>query len=115
MTGYTLPKALILKKSEQFREIIQNGINIQSECFAVYYLPNKQLQFGFTVSKKVENKPDRNRLKRILREAVRLCFREYELCAGIVLIANSNMRKISHEKVLSEIRRILLQIEKAAK
>ena len=115
MNGYTLPKALILKKSEQFREIIQNGIYIQSECFVVYYLSQREVQFGFTVSKKIVNKPMRNRLKRILREAVRLAFRDYELRAGIVLIANSNLLNASHETIMKEIRRLFQQIEKSAK
>ncbi|MDZ7314547.1 MAG: ribonuclease P protein component [candidate division KSB1 bacterium] len=103
------PKALILKKSRDIYQVIHHGKRYQSECFTAFYKKNDEVKFAFTVNSKIKKKPQRNRLKRKIREAVRKTFRRYELKSSIVFIASANaeteQRKLEQEveKLFNEI------------
>ncbi len=113
MTDYSFPKALILKKSEQFRDIIKNGKSVQSECFVVYYVHEKELKFGFSASAKVTSKPKRNRLKRLAREVIRQTFRRYNPKAEIVIIAKPKALTEDFKNLVREIESVFQIIGKS--
>ncbi len=114
MKKFTLPKAFILKKDDDFRDVINDGKPLQGECFTVFVRKCNSLRFGFAVNSKVKSKPKRNRLKRRTREAVRLLFRNYNLSADIVFIAREAMERAAHEKVMKEVGEFLKRAEKMA-
>lgn len=103
------PKALILKKSRDIYQVIHHGKRYQSECFTAFYKDNEEVKFAFTTNSKIKTKPQRNRLKRKIKEAVRKTFRRYELKSSIVFIASSKadteQRKLEEEveKLFTEI------------
>ena len=63
-----------LKKSWQFRKIYKEGDKYFSKLFILYVLPNdtQENRLGLTVTKKVGISVQRNRIKRVIREAFRL-------------------------------------------
>lgn len=64
-----MKKNYIIKKHEDFNNIIKNGKFMKSNSFVLYYLPSedKKIYFGIAVSKKIGNAVIRNKVKRIMR------------------------------------------------
>ena len=63
-----------VRSSKRFAEIRQQGRSAANELLVLYALPNELgfSRFGFSVSGRIGNAVIRNRVKRRLREAVRL-------------------------------------------
>lgn len=68
-----LPKAHRLTHSRDFVRVRRQGRSAGSSVAALYVLPVRppQVRVGFSVSKRVGKATMRNRVKRLLREAVR--------------------------------------------
>ena len=70
---------------------------------------NPQKQFlnrvGLTVSKKIGGAVERNRAKRVIREAYRLCDREYGIKKGylIVIVARESASSVKMQLVLDDL------------
>lgn len=63
----------ILKDSKIFLRLYKNGKYVSGKEITAYFIPNKKSfnRFGITAGKKIGNAVQRNRAKRILREAYR--------------------------------------------
>jgi len=63
-----------LKKSWQFRKVYKEGDKYYGNLFILYVLPNRtqETRIGLTVTKKVGISVQRNRIKRVIREVMRL-------------------------------------------
>ncbi len=62
-----------LKKRRHFLEVYNKGLKFNGKYLVIYFLPDrKEKQFGFTVSKKIGKAVVRNRIKRQIKEVVRL-------------------------------------------
>ncbi|MCE5310946.1 MAG: ribonuclease P protein component [Acidobacteriales bacterium] len=74
-SGFAFPKRARLLKSPDFREVLSNGVRTAGRLFsATYYLrPGEtESRIGFAVGRAAGNAVVRNRLRRRVREAVRL-------------------------------------------
>lgn len=82
MKKYPLPKTIRLKKAWEFNQVFRTGFRIQGELVHLLCLKEKpgaeenclkvrHSRIGFAVGKKQCNSCERNRGKRILREAFR--------------------------------------------
>ena len=74
MRFFPFTKADRILKHSDFLRISRNGIKRQNEYFVVLFCQTrfKGTRLGVTVSKKVGNAVERNRIKRIFREYFRL-------------------------------------------
>lgn len=64
-----------LMKKEDFNKVYRYGKSIANRQFVLYFLPKAQqedFRLGISVSKKVGNAVVRNRLRRLVKEVVRL-------------------------------------------
>lgn len=94
-----LPKEEIIDSSKEIREIFRTGKRITGNWISIYYKSCNDhggVRVAFTTSKRVNRAVDRNRLKRLMREAFRLNaekLREIavqrKLSFAIVIAANS--------------------------
>ena len=77
---------ITIKKNFEFKRVLNRGKSVNSKNIAIYFFPNKLnlLRFGFAVGKKAGKAFERNRIKRILREAARLT--EIDLHRGFDLV-----------------------------
>ena len=77
---------ITIKKNFEFKRVLNRGKSVNSKNIAIYFFPNKLnlLRFGFAVGKKAGKAVERNRIKRIIREAARLT--EIELNRGFDLV-----------------------------
>ena len=65
-----MKKAYMLKKNKEFRYVYKRGASYASSCLVLICVKNKMgPRFGFSVSKKIGHAVQRNRIKRLMREA----------------------------------------------
>ena len=64
-----------IKKNHQFSAVYNKGKSYANKYLVLYILPNKVQRnfFGISVSKKLGNSVNRNRIRRLIKE----CFRGY--------------------------------------
>ena len=67
----SLPKRIVIKKNDAFREIFQAGRHWHGKTIKVIRVEADLIQVGFAVSKRFGNAVARNRAKRWMREAFR--------------------------------------------
>ncbi|TXK77754.1 ribonuclease P protein component [Paenibacillus sp. N3.4] len=70
-----MEKSYRLAKREDFNKVYRYGKSMANHQFVLYYLPKAQLEhfrLGVSVSKKVGNAVVRNRIRRIIKEIIRL-------------------------------------------
>ena len=87
-------------KSKRIKEVLKEGKVLKSKNFMFLYLPSNEnsLRFAFIVSKKISKRAvKRNRVKRILKEALRLLLKKKQSWTDksydIVIIANKTLLK----------------------
>ncbi len=95
---HTLPKSYILRGYQTFSRIISNGASIQGTHLTSYIVSREsdhpRAMIGFTVSKKrTPLAVERNRIKRLMREAVRKHFS--------TVISEAKNKKVAVEIVVS--------------
>ena len=118
LLNYRLPKDERLRKPAEFRVVYAEGKRFDGRLLTVFILPSETSfqRVGITASKKISNKAhDRNRAKRLLREAFRLSkgdLAELETKFDWVLNARRGLLKVKLDKPLEEFRLILAKIKK---
>lgn len=92
---------LRITKNHDFRNIYEQGKYVAGKPLVVYYLANGSpaSRFGFVASKKIGKSHDRNRAKRLLREAVRALIPQIKGGYDIIIVARPHIR----DKSLTEL------------
>lgn len=87
-----------VSENKRFQEIRRAGRSFPNELLVLCALPNglPYSRFGFSVSSRIGNAVTRNRIKRRLREAVRLRMDEIAEGWDIVLIARNPIRNADY-------------------
>jgi len=101
-----------IKKEEDIKKLFKNGIYINKKYFIIYINRKESkesniIRTRFIVTKKIGSAVIRNRIKRLLREILRLInninFAEIEL----IIIAKKNIRNIGFWELNAEILKIV--------
>ena len=85
-----LPQAARLRKTRDFKEVFGKGKGVRYGRLFLKEraVKNEGTRFGIVVSKQVASSAtDRNRIKRLLREAVKVCMPDVREGHDIVLVA----------------------------
>jgi ribonuclease P protein component len=95
-----LPRELRLKERRRFQEVYRRGRFWTNAEMAVHVLkrPTAEKQFGFVVGKKVGGAVQRNRVRRLLREACRSLVAKVPHGVDVVIVARpvSSQASLAH-------------------
>jgi ribonuclease P protein component len=117
LLNFRLPKENRLRKPAEFRLVYENGKRFEGRFVTVFIKPSETVfqRLGITASKKISNKAhDRNRAKRLLREAFRLSraeLNELDTKFDWVLNARRSLLRVKLEKPLEELRQIIARVK----
>lgn len=114
-TDQGLPKSRRLRKRTEFQKVYEEGQRISGRLFTLFIRQSSSDapgRFGMTVSRKVGNAVVRVRVKRLLRESIRLCWNLFPIGSEAVFHARPVMRDADFAAVQFEVKRAL---EKAAR
>jgi len=112
-----LPKDGRLRKPSEFRLVYERGKRFEGRFVTVFIMSSGGdfQRLGITASKKISNKAhDRNRAKRLLREAFRLSraeLNELDTKFDWVLNARRSLLRVKLEKPLEEFRQIITKVK----
>jgi ribonuclease P protein component len=119
MAGATFPRAARLLKHSDFERVYKQGKRHFSSHMTVFYLrqaegaspqsalPEKRARVGFTVGRVLGGAVDRNRIKRRLREAVRMrrSLLTDACSVDVVINPKKSVRTVEFSVVLEEVGR----------
>ena len=105
----TFPKRARLRTRGDYLRVQREGERQHTEDFVVLRAAGRSAdsRIGITVSARVGNAVMRNRVKRLLREVLRVWWRQIRPPADVVVIAKPCAARTSHEKAAAQLRRAL--------
>ncbi len=94
-----------LRKNEDFKRVYKYGKNYYNRNLVMYVMKNglEHTRFGFTVTKKIGKSVVRNRVKRRVREIVRLNIENIKDGYDIILIPKKNVVDIGFKELESAV------------
>jgi len=120
----TFPRSLRLLRHADFERVYKQGRRHFSALLSVFYMARQEttagaekkgaspgLRVGFTMGRAVGGAVERNRIKRRLREAVRLSLPPVGIRADVVMNPKKTLLAAEFEAVLNEVRRAFVVIE----
>ena len=113
------PKARRLLRHADFERVYKQGRRHFAAHMTVFYMPrvgpvleSQGLRVGFTVGKALGGAVQRNRMKRRLREAVRLNGLHRELAADVVINPKRSLLTADFAELRNEVAKAFVVIEK---
>ena len=112
MSNFSLPKRARLLKRAQFLTLSKHGKKIHTDCFIAAVLPGMEdtHRIGITVSKKVGNAVERNRIKRIIREYFRHKKDSVDGILDINIIAKKGLTTLSTGQSIEKLDKLFKKI-----
>ena len=106
-----MQKEYKLKKRASFNYIYRKGAVFSNKDFVLYLVKTKgTLKIGFSVSKKVGGSVQRNRVKRQMRESVRLMIPEIDAGYNFIFVARSTVYGKKSSEIADSMRPIFWAI-----
>jgi ribonuclease P protein component len=108
--------AMRLLRHADFERVYKQGRRHQAAHMVVFYLPRQQaggLRIGLTVGKVLGGAIERNRVKRRLREAVRLHWPLVSLPVDVVINPRKSVLKVEFCELCSEVSRAFSVVQKS--
>lgn len=112
MTKFCLPKNVRLLKRAQFLTLSEHGKKVHTDGFIAIVLKGtaQNNRIGITVSKKVGNAVERNRIKRIIREYFRHNKENISGPRDINIIARKGLATLSNELMIEKLDKLFTKI-----
>ncbi len=102
---FGLPKVCLLRKNGEFNRVYRQGKRLHGQDFSLIFAANRMEynRLGISVQKKTGNAVDRNRIKRIIREAFRLHRSSFPERSDIILTVRPGFSLVSPADVLNSV------------
>ncbi len=111
-----LPKHHRIRKNNQFQAAYRQGKRFSSPYFTVYRQTRlgEPLRVGIVTSKKVGNAVTRNRIRRLIREVLRLRWSEWSAGFNLVIVVQPSVAGMTFQQVNTELETLLQRAEVAS-
>jgi ribonuclease P protein component len=109
------PRGMRLLRHADFERVYQQGRRHFSAHMTVFYLPRQtgdSARVGYTVSRFLGGAVDRNRMKRRLREAVRLTWSGMDMPVDLVINPKKSLLNAAFDDLVKEVARALQVIRR---
>jgi ribonuclease P protein component len=118
MGDYGFPKKIRVKKESEFNQIIRNGSKKSGENVTLFRLrsPDEGQKLGIKISRGMKGAVQRNKIKRIIREALRKNKERFDLNEKVVVLVKSpkkgveriaDTQKIDFDKLKEELENLI--------
>ena len=108
MGEFSFPKHFHLRRAEDFRTTYADGVKGYTRSFIVFRRRNgmDHPRLGLSIGRKYGNAVRRNRVKRLVREAVRLNWRSWKLeGSDIIVIAKRGRDEVGFADVTKDFKK----------
>jgi ribonuclease P protein component len=97
-----------IRKKREFSAIFEHGTLIQENLLIAYVRKNSEnkIRYGICVGKKIGNSVERNRIKRRLREIIRMHSGDIEASHDIVVVARASCKRASYWLMAEKFRKL---------
>jgi ribonuclease P protein component len=109
-----LPRRASLKRKADIDGLLQAGHKVSGDYFSLVWQNSEEFSYSVLVSKKLGSAVKRNRIKRIIREAIRLNRQWLGNPVRIAVLPRLNVGELDFELVNAEISRIFTIINDRA-
>lgn len=106
-----------VRKRAEFLEVQSGGARVNGDCLVFILLkrpPEQPVRLGITASRKIGNAVQRNRARRLIREAFRTVFGDLPRALDIVVIVRKPLGERKLPALLEEWQRALPRIRRAS-
>jgi ribonuclease P protein component len=107
---YSFPKAFHLLRPTDFRRVYDNGSRFSGSLFTSFLLSKDEVtgpRIGFTLPRALGKAVRRNRMRRRLREAIRLEFHRVSPRWDIVINPRRALENASWDSIQNEVRKLV--------
>ncbi len=103
-----------LKRRAEIDSLFEQGQRFPADFFTLIWQPADQFKCGVFVSKKLGNAVERNRVKRRMREAIRLSRSCLQAVGRVVVLPRPDRHEPKLEQLVEDVSRIFQQINRQA-
>lgn len=103
-------KEKIVKKSEDFTKIINQGKSIKNQYFSIFYLESNKTQYGITIPKKVGKAHIRNKLKRQIKNIITTNEKSIQTNINYVIIIKECSKKLDYFNLEKELLNLIKKV-----
>jgi ribonuclease P protein component len=107
-----------LQKNEDFQTVFQRGTSTANRQFVIYKLDKEEqdiVRVGISVSKKLGNAVTRNRIKRHIREAIRVHLPQITWKGDVIIIARLPLLEMDYHEMVDSLAHCLVKAKLLSK
>ncbi len=105
-----MKKLYVVKKQQDFNDMIKNEKFIKNKDFVIYYRKNnlKYDRFGISVGKKIGNAVIRNKYKRKIRSILDIYRKDYVNFEDYIIIIRNRALNLNYEQLKNSLINLLI-------